>query len=106
MKTPLLFLLGLGSFAFAGTPSKQVIETPPPAEPSIWTWFAGASAGYLFEEYDSEIYSVHVGVDTPWKVGPLNVAFFLEASYTEPEATSKIWDDFQRLPVRVDLDAD
>jgi hypothetical protein len=106
MKTPLLLLLGLGSFAFAGTPSKQVIESPPAPEPSIWTWFAGASAGYLFEEYDTEIYSLHVGVDTPWRVGPLDIALFLEVSYFEPDDVYQIWAPFQTVPVRVDLDAD
>ncbi len=106
MKTTLLFLLGLGSFAFAGTPSKQVIETPPPAEPSIWTWFAGASAGYLIDEYETEIYSLHVGVDTPWRAGPFDIALFLEASYFEPDGNLEVYDDYQRLPVRVELDAE
>lgn len=85
MKQHILALsLALALPSFAGTSAKQEIAPAPPAEPSLWSWFAGASGGYLFD-YDEPFYSAHVGVDTPWKVATADVALYLEVGYTEPD---------------------
>lgn len=47
MKNPLIALLLAGGSAFGGTTSKEVIQTEP-AETGVWSWFAGASIGYLY----------------------------------------------------------
>lgn len=69
----------------AGTPSsKEMIPPPPPPEPaSLWQWFAGASAGYLFDT-EEPMYHIHLGVEFPsssaWKS-----ALFLELGWMETD---------------------
>jgi opacity protein-like surface antigen len=75
------FLLALP--AFAG--SSQVTETyssPPPPTQDAWSFFAGASAGYLFE-FDEDIYTLQLGAKSPWSVAGWSVALFAEAGWTE-----------------------
>jgi opacity protein-like surface antigen len=68
--------------AFAGTP---VMPAPAPApEPGLWTWFAGASAGYLFDS-EEMMYNAHVGVDTPWNIAGCNISLFAEVGYTQDD---------------------
>lgn len=68
--------------AFAGT-SKQVIA-PAQSDPCLWTWFTGASVGYL-TEFEEEMYHLHVGTDTCWNIAGWDVALFGEVGYTEKE---------------------
>lgn len=85
MKLPTLFAIALSAPAFAGTSAKEVIAPAAvPAEPSLWSWFAGASVGYLVD-FEEPMYHLHAGVDTPWTVGGFNVALFGEVGYTEKE---------------------
>jgi hypothetical protein len=68
-----------GDGVFAGTRSKEVIQSAP-AESGVWSWFAGASIGYLFD-YEEEMFHGHLGVDTPWNWGGWRSAFFLEIGF-------------------------
>ncbi len=77
---PLLALL-LSSPAIAGTEVVPV-PMPPPAEPSLWTWFAGGSVGYLVD-YEEEMYHAHVGAEL--HKGAYSHGFFLEVGYTEED---------------------
>ena len=60
------------------------MTNPPilPQEPSLYQWFAGASAGYLIEN-EEDMYHAHIGVDLPHQRGGWNQAVFLEIGYTE-----------------------
>lgn len=78
-------MIMMSASAFAGTPvvsSKEVV--PPPADPCLFTWFAGGSVGYL-TELEEPMYHLHVGTDTCWSVGGWNIALFGEIGYTEKE---------------------
>ena len=75
----------MSASAFAGTPvvsSKEVV--PPPADPCLFTWFAGGSVGYL-TEFEEPMYHLHVGTDTCWSLGGWNIAFFGEIGYTDKD---------------------
>lgn len=92
MKKTLIALMFVSGSAFAGTTSKEVITpAPPPPQPGLWQWFAGASAGYLFD-YEEEMYHVHLGVDTPWDWGGWRSSFFLELGYAETDDSVPIID--------------
>lgn len=85
MKNKLLLVSALLAMpAFGGTTAKEVIPAPAPAQPSLWNWFIGGSAGYLVDAEEA-MYTGHVGVDTPWTVGGWNVALFAELASTEVE---------------------
>ena len=81
MKPILLLPFVLALPVFAGTSAKQVIA-PPPANPCLMSWFAGASVGYL-TELEEPMYNIHVGVtDSCWMIGGWNVGVFAEVGYT------------------------
>ena len=82
MKSILLLPLVLALPAFAGTSAKQVI-TPPPANPCLMSWFAGASVGYL-TELEEPMYNVHLGVtNSCWMICGWNVSAYAEVGYTD-----------------------
>ncbi|BCU77272.1 hypothetical protein llg_19870 [Luteolibacter sp. LG18] len=85
----LALALALTGSAWAGTSSKAPI--PPPQEPDLWHWFIGGSAGYLVD-FEEPLYTGHIGVDTPWKVGGWDVALYLEAGYTDKDQTTSVID--------------
>lgn len=91
MKTIPLFLLGLAIPAFAGTSAKETVAPAPAPEPCLFTWFAGASVGYL-TEFEEPMYNFHIGTDTCWNLGGWDVALFLELGYTEKD------DDWSNVP--------
>lgn len=103
MKLSILFAIALSAPAFAGISSKHAIvpaPAPVPAEPSLWSWFAGASAGYLLD-FEEPMYHLHLGVDTPWTVGGFNVALFAEVGYTEKDESERFsyQDPFSTAPL-------
>lgn len=53
----------------------------PPA-PSLYSWFAGGTVGYLIEN-EEEFYSAHIGIDLPNQLGSWDQAIYLEVGYTE-----------------------
>lgn len=78
-------LLITGSSLAGG--AKEVIPAPPPPEPAPeWSWFVGASAGYLMD-FEEPMYHAHFGVEfagrSAWRH-----ALFLEAGWTEGEESS------------------
>jgi len=83
MKTLTTLILLLAAPAFAGTPvvGKGPVA-PPPADPCLFTWFAGGSVGYL-TELEEPMYHLHVGTDTCWNVGGWDIALFAEIGYAE-----------------------
>ena len=84
MKTILLLPFLLAVPAFAGTSAKEVIAPAQEPAPCLFTWFAGASVGYL-TEFEEPMYNLHVGTDTCWNLGGWNVALFAEIGYTEKD---------------------
>ncbi len=74
MKHILLLPFVLALPAFAGPSPSQ------PMAPSLYTWFAGASVGYL-TELEEPMYNLHVGTDTGWDLGGWDVAFYAEIGY-------------------------
>jgi opacity protein-like surface antigen len=71
---------------------KEVI--PPPVPACLWTWFAGASAGYVdgewnddgnTEKWEEPMYTLHVGVERKCPGSSCSHAIYLEVGYTEYE---------------------
>ncbi|MBT8043747.1 MAG: hypothetical protein KJO79_02250, partial [Verrucomicrobiae bacterium] len=83
---PILFGLAITTAAQAGpdpVPSgKEIIPPPPPS--CLWTWFAGGSVGQL-DDWDEEIYTLHVGVERKCTDASCSHAIFLEVGYTEKD---------------------
>jgi opacity protein-like surface antigen len=85
MKATLVSLIALSCSAFAGEPAaKPEAAACPSSCSNLWKWFAGASVGHL-SDFDEEIYSLHVGVDTPYQVAGFDTAVFAEIGYTDKE---------------------
>lgn len=82
MKRTLALALLLSGSAFAGSTAKAPIAPPP--QPELWSWFVGASAGYM-EDLETGLYTGHVGVDTPWQVAGWNTALYLEGGWAGKE---------------------
>ena len=80
--TILLTILAAGSVV-AGEKAPIFDKNPviPPA-PSLYSWFAGGTVGYLIEN-EEEMYTVHLGVDLPSQLGSWDQAIYLEVGYTE-----------------------
>jgi hypothetical protein len=78
----ILSILAVGS-VLAGEKAPISEKSPiiPPA-PSLYQWFAGATAGYLLEN-DEEMYTAHIGVDLPNQLRGWDQAIYLEVGYTE-----------------------
>jgi len=57
---------------------------PPPANPCIFTWFAGGSVGYL-TEFEEVMYTLHIGTDTCWNLAGWDISLFAEVGYTEKD---------------------
>ena len=80
MKTfALLSVLAAGSL-MAGEKAALEPMMPPPPEPSIWQWFVGGSVGYL-DELDTEMYTLHAGVDFPNQLAGWDQAAYLEIGF-------------------------
>lgn len=92
MKTIPLFLLGLSLPLLAGTSPKETVAPAAASEPCLFTWFAGASIGYL-TELEEPMYNLHLGTDTCWNLGGWDVALFLEVGYASKD------DDWSGSPV-------
>ena len=82
MKTIPVLLMGLAIPVYAGTPAME--SAAPASEPCDFTWFAGASIGYL-TELEEPMYNFHLGTDTCWNLGGWDVSFFLEVGYAEKD---------------------
>lgn len=77
-----LFILGLGTAAFAGeTPAPATYSAVVSESPSLWSWFVGGSAGYLLQS-EEEFYTLHLGMKLA-ESGPLTHALFVEGARTE-----------------------
>ena len=77
----LLSILAAGS-VLAG--EKAVLDKSPvmPPAPSLYSWFAGGTVGYLTEN-EEEMYTGHLGVDLPNQLGGWDQAIYLEVGYFE-----------------------
>jgi len=83
----------------------------PPA-PSIWTWFAGGSVGYVTGEWDDSelgdwdepIYTLHVGLERKCPGESCTHAFFLEVGYTENDVSGSIFISDEELDFQVDTE--
>ena len=84
----MVVLAGLAATAVAGEePSAKAPKNPidpPPPSPSLYQWFIGGTVGYL-DEYDTEFYSGHIGVDMPYQLGGWDTAVYLEVGWFEQD---------------------
>lgn len=103
----ILSILAVGS-VLAGEKAPISEKSPiiPPA-PSLYQWFAGATAGYLLEN-DEEMYTAHIGVDLPNQLRGWDQAIYLEVGYIEFErcmndqqgvASTRLCLDIEIIPV-------
>lgn len=78
----LLTILAAGSVV-AGEKSPIFDKSPIlPPPPSLYSWFAGGTVGYLLEN-EEEMYTGHLGVDLPNQLGGWDQAIYLEVGYFE-----------------------
>lgn len=82
MKDTLLVTLALTLPVFAAPSGKDVQAPAPPPQTGLWSWFMGASGGYLLDA-ETDMYAGHIGANTPWNIGGWNVAFYGEVGFTE-----------------------
>lgn len=96
----LLSLLAVGT-SLAGEPAvydKNPVMPPMPPAPSLYSWFAGATAGYLFEN-EEEMYTLHLGMDLSNQLAGWDQALYLEvgsfkldgcidAQYPDPQGSA------------------
>lgn len=83
--------MALAAPLWAGEVKSSKAPIPPPEEPNLWNWFVGGSVGYLVD-FEEPFYSVHVGVDTPYKVAGWDTALYLEVGYTDTDDSVAIVD--------------
>ena len=108
------------SFLAAGCITAGEVYTEPmmPAPaPTLWQWFAGGSVGYL-TDFETEMYTLHAGVDLPNQLGGWDQAVYLEVGYATLDETFSSSDDNgyessdppagmnggKRVPVKFDAD--
>ncbi len=91
MRAKHLIALVLPVFALAaqaGDESKDVVAPKgglsPVAPPTLYHWFAGGTVGYL-NDYDTEFFSGHIGLDMNYQLAGWNTAVYLELGYFNPE---------------------
>lgn len=72
----------LAAPALAGTSQVMTESTPPPPAPEMWTWFAGATGGYLLD-FEEDMYTLQIGAKSPWSFSGWSVALFGEVGWTE-----------------------
>ncbi len=84
MKTTLLLSssLLLAVPAFAGTSQVMTESSPPPQQENLWSWFVGASGGYLFD-FEEDMYTLQIGAKSPWSVSGWSVSLFGEVGWTQ-----------------------
>ena len=99
MKTIPLLILSMTMPVFAGTSAKEAVAPAAAPEPCLFTWFTGASVGYL-TELEEPMYHFHIGTDTCWKLGGWDVSLFAEIGYTEKDDS---WSNRTPNPVPQDL---
>lgn len=100
MKNIIAIALLAATPVFAGTSAKMPVP-PPPADPCLFTWFAGGSVGYLVD-FEEAMYTLHVGTDTCWNVGGWDIALFGEVGYTEKD--ERILEPNLTAPIYTNLD--
>ena len=68
--------------ALAGTSQVMTESTPPPPTPEMWSWFVGATGGYLLD-FEEDMYTLQIGAKSPWSFSGWSVALFAEGGWTE-----------------------
>ena len=58
----------------------------------MWNWFIGGSAGYLFH-FEEPLYTAHLGVNTPYRLGNWDTSFYLEVGHTEKDDSFQAFDE-------------
>jgi opacity protein-like surface antigen len=106
MKQSLIALasLGMGASAFAGTSESMGYAPGPsvaPAGPSLWSWFAGGSVGYLVDSEEA-LYSVHLGSKIA-ESGPASHSLFVEYGYTKD---SDAFSEVETMPLTLNYKFD
>ena len=83
---PILTSAALMASSYAGEDySAKGGEVIPPPPSCLWTWFAGGSGGTIDDDWDEEIYTLHLGVERVCPDESCTHAFFLEVGFTEKD---------------------
>ena len=75
--------------AMAGVQEVTTRDTWTAPEPTGWSWFAGASVGYLFD-YKEPMYTLNAGVTSPWSPFGWNSSFYVEGGLIEDDNETEI----------------
>jgi opacity protein-like surface antigen len=99
----LAIALCLAAAAQAGEPATTAYTAPAPSSSSsLWTWFAGGSVGYLFDN-EEEFYTLHFGAKIA-ETGSVEHSLFLEGAYAEFSTLGLL--DTEVIPVTLNYKAD
>ncbi|NNJ87669.1 MAG: hypothetical protein HKP20_10910 [Akkermansiaceae bacterium] len=86
MKTTLTTLLTSLALAVAAQAGDGKVVIPPPAPTCLWTWFAGGSAQTIQNDWEEEIYNIHLGIERTCTDSRCSHAFFLEVGYSDKDS--------------------
>ncbi|RYD54029.1 MAG: porin family protein [Verrucomicrobiaceae bacterium] len=89
--------------AKAGEPAAAPTSYTPAATGPLWTWFAGGSVGYFFDNEEA-YYTLHFGAKIA-ETGSVTHSLFVEGLYTETESFGGIVDT-DVIPVTLNYKAD
>ena len=82
--------LAIVASAQAGEEASAKHVVAPPAPSCLWSWFAGGSVGVIDgDDWDEEIYTLHIGKERKCVGSNGSHALFLEVGYTEEEESSR-----------------
>jgi len=83
--------LAIIASAQAGEEASAKHVVAPPAPSCLWSWFAGGSVGIIDgDDWDEEIYTLHVGMERKCAGDDCSHAFYLEVGYTEQDESTTI----------------
>jgi opacity protein-like surface antigen len=89
--------------AKAGEPAAAPTSYTPAASGPLWTWFAGGSVGYFFDNEEA-YYTLHFGAKIA-ETGSVTHSLFVEGLYTETESFGGVVDT-DVIPVTLNYKAD
>lgn len=83
---PSLIGIAFAATALAGpVASPKEVIAPPPAT-CLWSWFAGGSAETIQNDWEEEIYSIHVGIERQCPSSNCSQAIYLEVGYSDKDS--------------------
>ncbi len=88
-KTAITLLTGLALAATAQAgedySAKSAKAVVPAAAPCLWTWFAGGSGGYVTDDWDEDMWTLHLGKEYKCPDSNCSHSIYLEVGYTDKD---------------------